>query len=158
MNRHVLKSAVEILGTDAFTVAGNHILLNEFTPPLEDGGLPEQVAVEGEQLAAIMERATEMAAAEEIIKQRLVDYPNLEPDQFWFVVKVSGYEPTLNNWLNEINNPESENYDPIAWAAASSKLQFAKFFERDHPFVEAAREAIGMTEQELDALWSYATQ
>lgn len=79
--------------------------------------------------------------------------PNLEPDQFWFVVRVSGYEPDLKAWVASL-----QDTDPLSWAAASAKLEFAKFFERDHPFVEAAREAIGITSQELDALWSYAAQ
>lgn len=80
-------------------------------------------------------------------------FPNLEPDQFWFVVRVSGYEPDLKAWVASL-----QDTDTLSWAAASAKLEFAKFFERDHPFVEAAREAIGMTPEELDALWSYATQ
>lgn len=84
--------------------------------------------------------------------------PNLEPDQFWFVVKASGHEQDLNDWVNSLNDPGNPYYDPVAWAAASSKLQYAKFFERDHPLVEAAREALSMTEQELDALWKYAAQ
>lgn len=82
--------------------------------------------------------------------------PNLEPDQFWFVVRASGYEPDLLAWVASMNDADSPNYDPVDWAAASSKLQFAKFFERDHPFVEAARVAIGMSEAELDALWQFA--
>lgn len=81
--------------------------------------------------------------------------PNLEPDQFWFVVRASGYEPDLLAWVVSMNNWESPSYNPVNWAAASAKLQFAKFFERDHEFVEAAREAIGMTALELDALWQF---
>lgn len=73
--------------------------------------------------------------------------PHLEPDQFWFVVRVSGHEDDLNAWL--------ETLDPIERAAASSKLQYAKFFERDHPFVEAAREALGIPSEQLDDLWRY---
>lgn len=106
--------------------------------------------------------------AEALSAQRLAEFPNLEPDQFWFVVKASGHEQDLLDWIEYINTPfiespdnpeeqiENPDYDPVAWAAASSKLQYAKFFERDHPLVEAAREALGMTEQELDALWKYA--
>lgn len=92
------------------------------------------------------QRATESAAAE-----RLAQFPNLEPDQFWFVVRVSGHDADLTNWLAALRET-----DPVAWAAASSKLEFAKFFERDHPFVEAAREALGIPPEQLDALWSYA--
>ena len=77
--------------------------------------------------------------------------PNLEPDQFWFVVRASGYEPELLAWVEAMKDEPS----PASWAAASAKLQFAKFFERDHPFVEDARQAMGMSVQELDALWLY---
>lgn len=76
--------------------------------------------------------------------------PHLEPDQFWFVVRVSGHEDQLTAWLDTLRED-----DPVAWAAASSKLQFAKFFERDHPFVESAREALGIPSEQLDALWQY---
>lgn len=76
--------------------------------------------------------------------------PHLEPDQFWFVVRVSGHEDDLTAWLDTLRED-----DPVAWAAASSKLQFAKFFERDHPFVESAREALGIPSEQLDALWAY---
>jgi len=77
--------------------------------------------------------------------------PNLEPDQFWFVVRASGYEPELLAWVEAMKDAPS----PANWAAASSKLGFGKFFERDHPFVEDARQAMGMSVQELDALWLY---
>lgn len=87
-----------------------------------------------------------------IIVPRLL---NLEPDQFWFVVRASGYEPELLAWVAAMNEPESPTYDPVSWAAASAKLQFAKYFERDHSFVEEARHALGMTAGELDALWAY---
>lgn len=76
--------------------------------------------------------------------------PNLEPDQFWFVLRVSNYEDDLTAWLGLLREA-----DPLAWAAASSKLEFAKFFERDHPFVEAAREALDIPSEQLDALWQY---
>ena len=77
--------------------------------------------------------------------------PNLEPDQFWFVVRASGYEPELRAWVEAMKDEPS----PANWAAASAKLQFDKFFERDDPFVEEARQAIGMTSAELDALWVF---
>jgi hypothetical protein len=88
--------------------------------------------------------------ADAVAAQRLVDFPNLEPDQFWFVVRVSGHAEDLTNWLAALRDT-----DPVAWAAASSKLEFAKFFERDHPFVEAAREALDIPTEQLDALWQY---
>lgn len=92
------------------------------------------------------QKAREQAAAD-----RLAQFPNLEPDQFWFVVRASGYEPELLAWVEAMKDEPS----PANWAAASAKLQFAKFFERDHPFVEEAREAMGILSSHLDALWAY---
>lgn len=91
----------------------------------------------------------EQRAAEEAAAARKAEFPNLEPDQFWFIVRVSGHEQDLRDWL--------ETLDPVTRAAASSKLEFAKYFERDHPFIEDARMALGITSEELDALWRYAT-
>lgn len=91
------------------------------------------------------QKIQEQAAAD-----RLAQFPNLEPDQFWFVVRVSGHAEDLSQWLAALHDT-----DPVAWAAASSKLEFAKFFERDHPFVEAAREALNIPSEQLDALWQY---
>ncbi|MHA6731649.1 hypothetical protein [Devosia sp. A369] len=62
----------------------------------------------------------------------------------------------MSAWVAGLNDRESPDYDPVVWAAASAKLDFAKYFERDHPLVDAAREAIGMSEIELDDLWRYA--
>jgi len=97
----------------------------------------------------------EQREAVEAAALRRAKFPNLEPDQFWFVVRASGFEKTLTDWVASMNDAQSPTYDPVGWAAASAKLQFAKFFERDHPFVEEARQAIGMTEAELDALWAF---
>lgn len=102
----------------------------------------------------------EQAAAEAAAAERLALYPNLEPDQFWFVVRASGYQPELLAWVAAMNDPGTQeepnpSYNPVEWAQASAKLEFAKFFERDHPFVEAAREAIGLDPAELDALWAF---
>lgn len=82
--------------------------------------------------------------------------PNLEPDQFWFGLRVAGYEDDVRAWVASLNDPESPFFNPVEWASASAKLEFAKFFERDHPLVLAAQQAIGISEAELDALWLYA--
>lgn len=86
---------------------------------------------------------------------RLAAFPNLEPDQFWFVIRVSGYEEELREWLDNMLVDTSPNYDPILWAGATAKLDFAKYFERDHPLIETARESLGIPTEELDALWQY---
>lgn len=55
-----------------------------------------------------------------------------------------------------LNDPSSPNHERMTWAAAPAKLDLARFFELDHPLVEAALVALGMTPEELDAPWEYA--
>lgn len=89
------------------------------------------------------QKAKEAAAA-----ARLAEYPNLEPDQFWGVLRATGHEQPLRDWINSLE-------DPVQQAFVSAKLEFAKHFERDHPLIEEARLALGIPEEELDALWKY---
>jgi hypothetical protein len=105
--------------------------------------------------------------AEALAAQRLADLPNLEPDQFWFVVRASGYHQELLDWIDKHKSPtiivdgeevDNPDYSPVFWAGASSKIEFAKFFERDHPLIEAARQALGITSEELDGLWRFGAQ
>ena len=98
----------------------------------------------------------EQKAAEVAAAARLAQFPHLEPDQFWFGMRAGGYEADVRDWVASLNDPESPNYNPVDWAAASAKLEFAKYFERDHPLVHAAQQVIGITDAELDALWQFA--
>lgn len=139
MTRYLLAAASEILGTDRFVVAGEVVFLGSI------GVHPQPLSPQTAQ--RVRDRAVELEMAEEAANARRAEFPNLEPDQFWFIVRVSGHEQDLRDWL--------ETLDPVTRAAASSKLQFAKFFERDHPFVESAREALGIPSEQLDALWAY---
>lgn len=77
--------------------------------------------------------------------------PNLEPDQFWAIVKGTGREVELHAWVAGIADPMQRGY-------VEAKLQYAKFFERNHPLIEDARVALGMSVEELDDLWCYALQ
>jgi len=96
-------------------------------------------------------RATEAAAV-----ARKEAFPNLEPDRFWFALRAAGYDDDLLAWVASMNDPDNPNCNPVDWAAASAKLEYAKHFERDHPLIQAAADAIGITEVELDALWQFA--
>ena len=75
--------------------------------------------------------------------------PDLEPDQFWGAVRAFGYEEGIRAWVAGIE-------DPVARGFLSAKLDFAKHFERLHPFVEEARLALGLSDEELDSLWIFA--
>lgn len=46
--------------------------------------------------------------------------------------------------------------DLAAWAVVSAKLEFAKYFERDHPFVVEAAVALGLLPEQLDDMWAWA--
>lgn len=74
--------------------------------------------------------------------------PNLEPDQFWGILRATGYEQAVHNWVASIEDPMHRGF-------VSAKLEYAKYFERNHPMIEAARVAIGMSAQELDQLWAW---
>ena len=85
---------------------------------------------------------------------------NLEPDQFWMALRFFGYETSLRAWVAGLQptDVESETYaqDLAFWSAVSAKLEWAKYFERDHPMIEGARQALGITEQQLDNMWMWA--
>ena len=124
------------------------------------GSLPaaaRDLAVEhwtDERVSTYRDAARPVAPSEADLRR--VQFPNLEPDRFWFAVRLGGYEQQLRDWVASLNDPESPDYDPLAWAVASAKLDFAKHFERDHPLVAAAADALGITELELDQLWQVA--
>lgn len=82
--------------------------------------------------------------------------PTLQPDQFWFALRMSGYESDLLNWIATFNDPEHENYNVLSWAFISSRLEKATFFERDNDLIKEAQLALGISDTELDAIWSYA--
>ena len=98
----------------------------------------------------------EQKAAQAAAEVRRAQFPNLEPDRFWFALRAAGYEQDVRDWVTSLNDPNSPNYSPVDWASASAKLEYAKHFERDHPLVAAAAAVIGISEAELDALWQFA--
>ena len=95
------------------------------------------------------------AAAAALAARRLA-FPDLEPDRFWFGLRAAGYEADVRAWVDSLKDPDDPNYSPVDWASASAKLEFAKYFERDHPLILAAQLAIGISGSELDALWQFA--
>jgi hypothetical protein len=85
--------------------------------------------------------------------------PDLEPDQFWFILRVAGYEHALLAWVDSLGPGTVEepnpDFDLMLWAAVTAKIEKAKFFERDHWMVEDARQALGISAVELDTLWLF---
>lgn len=84
-------------------------------------------------------------------------FPFLKPYQFWTVMRATGHESDLRNWVSSLNDEQSPNYDPVAWAYASSVIDYSLEYRREHSLVEAAREVMGVTEEQLDDLWRYAS-
>lgn len=90
----------------------------------------------------------EQREAEAAAAARRIEFPHLEPDQFWGVLRATGYEQPLRDWIATIE-------DPVQRAFVSAKLEFAKHFERDHPLIDEARAALALSEAELDDLWKF---
>lgn len=74
--------------------------------------------------------------------------PDLLPFQFWAMVDISGKRPALEGFAASLPGNQK--------IVAQAKLQHTLSFRRDNPLVEAARQGIGLTNEELDALWVQA--
>lgn len=74
--------------------------------------------------------------------------PDLLPYQFWAMVEISGKRNALDTFANSLPGNQK--------IIAQAKLQHTLSFRRDNPLVEAARKGIGLTNEELDALWVQA--
>lgn len=75
--------------------------------------------------------------------------PNLEPFQFWGVIRTMGEESNLRAWVDNVE-------DPTERAFLSATLDYTKWFEWGHPFIDAAQEALGISDEELRDLWLWA--
>jgi hypothetical protein len=74
--------------------------------------------------------------------------PELAPYQFRAMLALSGKESGLTAYLDAL---------PLhAQIVAKAKLDYSLSFHRDHDLVEAARQALGLTSAQLDALWMQA--
>ncbi|GHA15049.1 hypothetical protein GCM10007989_07250 [Devosia pacifica] len=78
----------------------------------------------------------------------------LQPWQFWAMMRLTGQEQTVRDYIASLNDEESENYDPQSWAVASAIIDHSLEYRRDHPLVEDLRQLVGMTESQLDDLWN----
>jgi hypothetical protein len=74
--------------------------------------------------------------------------PDLLPYQFWAMVEISGKRNALDTFANSLPGNQK--------IVAKAKLQHTLSFRRDNELVEAARQGIGLTSEELDDLWLQA--
>lgn len=119
--------------------------------PVPDGKII--VSTHIEEIEGIPTFVNELADAPEPEPEPLA---NLKPYQFWTVMRATGHEDDLRNWVSSLNDEQNPNYDPVAWAYASSVIDYSLEYRRDHPLVESARQVMGVTVSELDDLWAYA--
>lgn len=72
----------------------------------------------------------------------------LEPYQFFSMLELSGKKTALNNFIDSLPAPAN--------VIARNKLEHTKVFERNNDLVLQAQQALGLSDQELDALWAQA--
>lgn len=76
--------------------------------------------------------------------------PNLEPYQFHAMVALTGYTADIEAAINA-------DPDPTFKAAAWAKYRYSTYYKRKDPFVVALGAAVGVSPEQLDALWLDAT-
>lgn len=74
--------------------------------------------------------------------------PDLLPYQFRAMLALSGNVAALNAYIDGLEDP--------AKTIARAKLDYSLSFRRDNDLVEQARQALGLTNEQLDALWTQA--
>lgn len=77
-----------------------------------------------------------------------VTLPDLAPYQFRAMLKLSGKQDDLYAVLDAMPEPNR--------TVAQSKLEYSLTFKRDNDLVLSAKQALGLTEAELDEMWIQA--
>lgn len=76
--------------------------------------------------------------------------PDLAPYQFRAMLKLSGKQDDLYAFIEALPEP--------AKTIAQSKLEFSLVFKRDNDLVLAAKDALDLSDEELDTLWLQASE
>jgi hypothetical protein len=76
--------------------------------------------------------------------------PDLLPYQFRAMLALSGKQADLDAYIAGLSDP--------AKTIAQAKLDYSLSFQRDNDLVLAAQSALGLTNDQLDALWEQAAQ
>lgn len=77
--------------------------------------------------------------------------PNLAPYQFHAMVALTGYDADIRAAI-------AADPDPGFAAAALAKYLYSTYYKRTDPFVEGLAQVVGLTGEQLDALWANALQ
>jgi len=91
---------------------------------------------------------TEHVTVQPYVPAAAAKLPDLAPYQFRAMLTLSGKEAGLNAYLNAL--------PAQAQVIAKAKLDFSLAFHRDNDLVMAAQQALGLTKEQLDALWLQA--
>ena len=124
---------------------------------------PDPVAVKPGRLLPVIDKVPALAAGEMLgevsykINKASVTrtwavakapLPELEPYQFFAMLDLSGKAAALNAFIDALPSPQN--------IVARRKLEKALAFHRDNDLVLAAQQALGLTDEQLDALWLQA--
>lgn len=74
--------------------------------------------------------------------------PDLQPYQFFAMFELSGKKVPLMAYIDALPVPAN--------VIARAKLEHTLVFHRENDLVLAAQSALGLTDQQLDALWNQA--
>jgi len=81
-------------------------------------------------------------------RQATAAYPDLLPYQFRAILALSGHQTALDDYIAGLADP--------AKTIAQAKLDYSLSFQRDNELVLAAQQALGLTDDQLNALWAQA--
>lgn len=74
--------------------------------------------------------------------------PDLLPYQFRAMLALSGKQAALDAYIASLPDPQK--------TIAQAKFDYSLSFRRDNDLVESARQALGLTNDQLDVLWARA--
>jgi len=75
--------------------------------------------------------------------------PDLYPYQFFAMLELSGKKTSLDAYISALPSPQN--------VIARAKLDRSLAFRRDNDLVLAAQQALGLSDAQLDALWTQAS-
>lgn len=78
----------------------------------------------------------------------IVEMPVLQPYHFFAMLEISGKKAVLDAFIDALPAPQN--------IVARAKLDRSLAFHRDNDLVLAAQQALGLTTEQLDALWTQA--
>ena len=74
--------------------------------------------------------------------------PDLQPFQFRAMLAISGHAGALDAYIASLPDPQK--------TIAQAKLDYSLTFQRKNELVLAAQQALGLTDDQLNALWAQA--